>query len=44
MKNYDYHIHNKGEGDARSQPFKIFFIHCNHELPYSTNTSNCPLF
>lgn len=40
MKNYYYHIHNKGEGDDRPQPFKIFSIHCNHELPDLTNTSN----
>ena len=32
MKYYDYQIHNKGEGDARPQPFKIFSIHCNSEI------------
>lgn len=30
MKNYYYHIHNKGEGDDRPQPFKIFFMHHIH--------------
>lgn len=44
MKYYDNQIHNKGEGDDRPQPFKIFFIHCNHGLPDLTNTLNGPLF
>lgn len=30
MKYYDYQIHNKGEGDDRPQPFKIFFMHYIH--------------
>lgn len=32
MKYYDYQIHNKGEGDDRPQPFKIFSIHCNFSV------------
>ena len=30
MENHDYQIHNKGEGDDRPQPFKIFFKHYIH--------------